>query len=56
MFKPFPFFEKHSNSIIWYFEDCHSYGEWINDDLTLFRSIKDNSIIGVEITLSMEEL
>ena len=48
-FSPLPFYEKHTDSLIVYFEDSRSYSDRVNAHLTVFRSIDDDSLVGLEI-------
>jgi len=45
-----PFYESHTDSLIFYFRDVRSYGKWISSYLTLFLSIEDDSLVGIEIS------
>jgi len=49
MFISAPFYEKHTQCLIWYFRDERSYGKWIDEYLTLFLSVEDDSLVGIEI-------
>lgn len=45
-----PFYEKYTDSLIYYHKDERSFAKYVNEYLTLFLSIVDRSIIGFEIT------
>ena len=54
-FKVKPYYCKEINSLICYFKDERSYDDWINKDVSVFRSIEDDSIVGFEVR-GIEEL
>ena len=50
-----PYYCKETNSLICYLKDERSYDDYINKDVSVFRSIADESIVGFEIR-GIEEL
>ena len=48
-FRAVPFYEKATDSLIFYARDERSYGKRINRQFTLFLSIADNSLVGCEV-------
>ena len=48
-FNPKPYYEKHTDSLLFYFEDKRSFGRRINQYLTVFLAIDDHALVGFEI-------
>ena len=48
-FVPRPFYEPHTDSLIYYHRNVRSYGQRINKYVTLFLAVADDSLVGVEI-------
>lgn len=48
-FKPQPFYERHTDSLIFYVEDTPSYGNRLNQLFTLFLADDDDRLVGIEI-------
>lgn len=44
-----PYYEEHTDSLIVYFQDTRSYSKRINKYLTIFLSIQDDDLIGIEV-------
>lgn len=43
------FFERLTDSLIFYWEDCRSYAKRLNASLTVFLAMTDDRVVGVEI-------
>lgn len=48
-FQPVPYYESETDSMICYFHDIQSYSKRIDEYVTLFLAISDDSLVGVEI-------
>lgn len=48
-FKPHAFYNEPGNCIEVFLANGAFYGDWINHDLTVYRSMKDHKIIGMQI-------
>jgi hypothetical protein len=44
-----PWYERHTDSLICYFEDTPSYGNRLNQLFTLFLSADDHRLVGIEV-------
>jgi hypothetical protein len=44
-----PWYERHTDSLIFYFEDAPSYGNRLNQLFTLFLSADDDRLVGIEV-------
>ena len=48
-FRPEPFYEPATDSLIYYERDERSYAKRISRHLTVFLSVQDDTLVGVEI-------
>ncbi len=48
-FKSEPYYEENTDALLVYLRDCHSSSKRLNDKLTLFLSIEDGTLVGVEV-------
>ncbi len=49
-FRPDPYYEPHTDSMIYYSRDVPSYAKPIDAHMTLFLSQADDSVVGCEIS------
>src|SRR5438132_13302806 len=48
-FKPKPFYSVEGDSLTFYFKDSESYGERVDDFLTVYLSMDDDSLVGCQV-------
>lgn len=48
-FRPKPFYERETDSLIYYVRDVPSFGQRINSLFTLFLAVDDNTLVGCEV-------
>ena len=48
-FEPKPFYSKEGDALTFYFEDEPSYRDRVDDFLTIYRSLKNNEMVGCQI-------
>ena len=48
-FTPRPFYSVEGDSLTFYFKDEQSYGERVDDFLTVYKSIKSDKLVGCQI-------
>jgi len=48
-FSPSPYYERESDSVVFYARDEQSYAKRLNDQLTIFVSTHDDSLVGCEV-------
>jgi hypothetical protein len=48
-FEPRPYFGPDEDSLTFYFDNAESYGKRVDDLLTLFRSVKNDKLVGCQV-------
>ncbi len=48
-FSPRPYYSAEGDCLVFYFKDEPSYGERVDDFLTVYKSVKANKVIGCQI-------